>query len=358
MSDPDDASTSGPEGEGAPGGDETPSPLDLLGWYSAGPTPAAAEHPSGEGFSLASALTAASGPAARSPAALHPPPGPSSGSSRRVRPLMAAAGVAALAAVAAVVVVVQEGGAQNAGAAVAQAVNSTLSDKTAAVTWHAHMTANGQSLDFGGSGSADFTRDAMQMNLTVPGESGRIEAVYLGGTLYENIPEISQFAPGKTWISIDLASTARSLGTGSSGSLGAEGNPAAMLRLLAQQGNTVVALGSSTVDGTSVQGYSVTISAARLRSELANPDLPGWMRQALTDVTVADAHFGVFVGPHNLLRRQTTSVRETVHGTAVSVVYTLDLSGYGTPVSIVAPPPDQVLGFEQFLRQAQGALEG
>ncbi len=163
--------------------------------------------------------------------------------------------------------------------------------------------------------------------------------------------------PGKSWISIDLGSLATS-GQGS-GALGAGNNPTAMLRLLALQGNTVVSLGSSTVDGTSVQGYSVKLNPATITAQLAHANLPSWMASALTKVNIESASNKVYVDGSGLLRRYTVSMTETVasKGT-VSLDESLDFSGYGTPVNVSAPPSDQVMTFEQFLQAAQAAAAG
>ena len=124
-----------------------------------------------------------------------------------------------------------------------------------------------------------FTTEAANQQIT-------IQAVYLGGSIYENIPGIDQLVPGKSWVSIDLSSLGVSANQ-STGSLGTANNPAAMLRLLTQEGNTVVPLGSSTIDGTTVQGYSVTLNSAAIKKQLADAKLPSWMTSASVTWTSA-----------------------------------------------------------------------
>ena len=108
----------------------------------------------------------------------------------------------------------------------------------------------------------------MQLQLTA-GEAGQqiqLQLLYLAGSIYENIPGIDQLVPGKSWMSLDLSSL-DDAGSRAPSALGTGNNPTAMLRLLAQQGNTVVPFGSSTVDGVSVQGYSVTFNPAAIKAQ-------------------------------------------------------------------------------------------
>ncbi len=155
-------------------------------------------------------------------------------------------------------------------------------------------------------------------------------------------------------MSLDLSSL-QSAGAQSSSTFSAGDNPTAMLRLLAQQGNTVVPLGSSTVDGTSVQGYAVTLDPAAIKAELANAKLPSWMTAALSQVDIERTSMKVYVDASGLLRRVGFDITESASSAKVDVDESLDFSDYGAPVSVSAPPADQVASFEQFIQQAQAA---
>ena len=132
-----------------------------------------------------------------------------------------------------------------------------------------------------------------------------------------------------------------------------------MLRLLAEQGNTVVPLGPSTIDGTVVQGYSVTLNAATIEAQLAHANLPSWMSSALSQINIESVTNNVYVDGSGLLRRYSVSLTESApsKGT-ITLDESLDFSDYGAPVSVSAPPAGQVVTFEQFLQAAEAAGSG
>jgi len=264
--------------------------------------------------------------------------------------------VVALLVVGAVIVF---GGTKSASAEVIDAVNSTLGDKTAHVDVTLAIKAAGADVTGHGSGGMDFTTNALQLQLTigVDGQQVPITADYLGGVIYENIPGLGQLTPGKSWISIDLSSlssaAAKDPTTSSIGN-----NPAVMLHMLAQQGNKVVPLGPSTVDGVAVNGYSVTVNPATIAQQLKKANLPSWIEKAAVGLKVQNYSVKVFVDSSDTLRSLEVQTTATKAQTGpVSVDETLGFSDYGTPVTVTTPPADQVESFQQFL-QAESALGG
>jgi hypothetical protein len=279
----------------------------------------------------------------------------------RKRLVSCLAAVVVLAAVGSVVAVVTGG--KSAEAAVIDSVNSTMADRTADISMNlsAHVstgTATGSGTVTGtGSGAIDFSQNAMQLqiNVGVANQQIQMQTVYSDGSIYENIPGIDEIVPGKTWVSFDLSSLGASTNQSPS-SLGTGNNPAAMLHLLTQQGNKVVALGSSTVDGVSVQGYSVTLNAAAIKSKLATAKLPSWMTSALKDVNFQDTTVKVYVDGSGFLRRMALNLTETVASAGqVTADESLDFSNYGTAVNVSAPPSDQVVSLQQFVQAAEAA---
>ena len=272
---------------------------------------------------------------------------------RRVVGGLAALVVVAGAAGAAVVVT----GGKSAEAAVIDSVNSSMSDRTAHVSMNLAVTTPSATVTGSGTGGIDFSQSAMQLQLTagVAGQQIQLQALYIAGTVYEQIPDLDQSIPGKSWISLDLSSPA-SAGSQGSSTFGAGDNPTAMLHLLAQQGNTVVALGSSAIDGTPVQGYAVTLDPAVIRSELAQAKLPSWVSGALAQVNIGQTSMKVYVDGSGLLRRIGIDIAESIASSEnVSVDESLDFSDYGAAVNVSPPPSDQVASFEQFLQEAQAA---
>jgi len=275
------------------------------------------------------------------------------------RRVLAAMATLVVVAAAASAIVVASGG-KSAEAAVIDSVNSTMADKTANISLHVNVHAPSAQVTATGTGQIDFSQSAMQLQMSVGVDAQQIQmnAVYIAGSVYEQIPGIDQVVPGKSWVSIDLSSLGAAGGQSAS-SLGTGNNPAAMLRILAQQGNTVVPLGSSSIDGTSVQGYLVTLNAATIKSRLQSAKLPSWMTGALSHVNIQDTTLKVYVDGAGLLRRFDVGLTESAASAGKVVVdESLDFSNYGTPVNVSAPPPDQVVSFEQFLQAAEAAAGG
>jgi hypothetical protein len=252
------------------------------------------------------------------------------------------------------VLVATIGSTPNADAAVITAVNSAMGQKTAHVNMTSTVDLAGQTEQVTGTGGFDFAANAEQINLNVQteGQTVGLQVVSLGGTIYEEIPGLSQLAPDKSWVSLDVSSLQQTADRSAAGQLG--GNPIATLHALAQQGNTVTVLGPSVIDGTSVQGYSVTMDPAVVKQELSRADLPAWMKKAASSVTLGNASQTVYLdGAGSLVRLGSTISESAGSAGPIKVQESMDFSDYGTPVSVSTPPADQVIPFNQYLQLAK-----
>jgi hypothetical protein len=276
-------------------------------------------------------------------------------SARRGRLFLVVAMAAAAGLIAVVLAVVAPGGTRSAQAAVIASVNNAVASKTA----HTSLTLNINSgqMTGTGSGALDFTDGAMDMTMDMSSvEQGlTIRLIYLGGKIFEQLPQISQLYPGKSWLSLDLSGLSNA--SGGAGALNLGGNPAAMLRLLTQEGATVTPVGNSDVNGIPVKGYAVSIDSAFIQKQMSAANVPAWIRQAMSKVSFQDAVQTVFIDSSGKLVRDAVHMVISVpsaHQPSVTVDETLDLSDYGVPVSISAPPASQVVDFQQFLNQFAG----
>jgi hypothetical protein len=341
--------------EGSPTG-SSPGPDDIS-------LPASPPSPLSDDIALPPALPRSDGPPPvgesywqpRRPAPVPAPPAPRATRSRRGIAVAAALVVVVGAAVG---VVVFATGTNSAEAAVLDAVTSTLADKTAAV--HIDTTVHSPSIDttVSGTGDVDFTQDALDLNLTVDqgGNQIPVQTLYLGGTVYEDLPGLSQLLPGKSWLSIDLGSPGLA-NRDTPGGLSSAGNPTALLKLLETQGNTVTALGSSTVDGVSVQGYKVVLDPAAVKAEIAQDHLPAWISSVVSQLNLGAMSEDVYIDGSGMLRRFSTSVTESEASVGtISVQETLDFSDYGTSFTVSPPPASAVVDFSQFLQAAEASL--
>lgn len=237
------------------------------------------------------------------------------------------------------------------------AVSNTVASHTADVTITSSETVAGRTISFTGSGRIDFGDNAAELELSAQflGQKFSEESISVGGTVYANPPGVSTLFPGKSWMSIDFGSAATApVGSApsSASSGGIDDNPAGMLELLQQHGATVTPLGPSTVTGVPVQGYSVTFSPAQIQSLMEKAAVPAWLRSMLSAVKVSGIDDHVYVDSTGRLRLVTMAFSESVTSSQpITVNQSLQLSGYGNPVSISAPPADAVVPFQTFLRK-------
>lgn len=281
-----------------------------------------------------------------------PPPvygGPTPSPGRRPNRLVELGLSLAMVAGVAGIALIALGPGTDAGAVVTTAVTSAIGDQTATIHLAETVTADGQSVSINGSGSVDFTSAAMEAKVTgvEQGQPLDIEFVYLANSIYINIPQVTQVDGGKPWLSLDLSA----LGTSAANGVpGAGDNPTALLQTLAQQGNDVTSLGSATVDGQPVQGYSVTITPAAINNALNDSSLPDWLKAAAQQVKVQSGTVKVYVDDAGDLVQVTEGFSITAQGQTVNETTALDFSDYGTSVSITPPPADQVESFQDFLQ--------
>jgi hypothetical protein len=245
---------------------------------------------------------------------------------------------------------------KSADAAVTDAVNSALASHSADLVISGTASAAGSSVTISGTGAVDFQQNSLQMSVNIAGGPQPIteQAVYLNQVIYLNLgPDIGKILPGKSWLSLDfsqLSGSASSLGTGSPLS----SNPAAALQALRQEGNTATDLGSSTINGMIVEGYSVHMNPAAIKKELAQANLPAWMKQAAESASNADVNYKVYVASSSgNLVRMTDDLTLTEAGANITEAFTMDFVHYGTPVTVSAPPAGDVASFQSFLQAAE-----
>jgi hypothetical protein len=244
----------------------------------------------------------------------------------------------------------------SADAAVALALTSTLANKTADLTVTGNVGVGSAGVDVTGTGAVNFTQNAAELalNTSVHGNQVTENEVTVGDTIYLNLGAlVSQEVPGKSWISLDLGQLNQG---GSASPLGIGGglstnNPAAILKILGQRGNTVTGLGQSTINGTTVQGYEVEVNPADVRAEIAAAHLPSWMQQSVSTSGNLDISYKVFIGGNGTLYRLTTDLAVPVDGQSLNGVISMDFSNFGTPTTIAAPPAEQVAPYQAFLQK-------
>jgi hypothetical protein len=276
---------------------------------------------------------------------------------RRRRTVLTVGALVAGAVAAAVAVPLTTGGGQSSSGAVADAVASTLTARTADVTFNATVQAAGTTVYLTGTGQADFAGNAMSLaaGATEWGHRTTLNEIVVNGTLYLGVPGLSTVEPGKTWVSLDVSAIQGSgASTLSPGAVGTANNPVAILRTLERAGGTVQQLGASTQGGTAVTGYRVVLDGAELAAQAAKEHLPEWLRQAESTIALTGMTLTVYVATTGLLHSMDIKTSASESGTPVVADETLAFSTFGTAVTVEAPSSTTVITMQQFLQATAG----
>jgi len=181
----------------------------------------------------------------------------------------------------------------------------------------------------------------MSMNMALSGMD--ISEVLIGDTLYVKIPALSAELGGKTWAKLSLSSMG-SLGSTFQAMIDSAKNtdPTSQLQPLLASGD-VHKVGTETVDGVQTTHYAGTVDpATAFDSSQAAKNLTSaqitQLKSMLKDSGVTTETIDVWVASDGLPVREQVSATSSVGATKVD----MHMSGWGAPVSITAPPADQV----------------
>ena len=191
------------------------------------------------------------------------------------------------------------------------------------------LVKNAGAITLTGTGQADFANDAVSLAINIPAAVAElipggsaapevVNVVFSGGTVYANVPALATLV-GEPWISVALPSSATAAVPGIFNDVAsALGNVNEILSFAKAHHAKVTSLGTSMVDGTSVTGSQVSAHLKGVRvSATLWADSSNHLVQAI-------------VGATGTARR------------GLALAATVDLSGYGNPVTITVPPPSQV----------------
>ncbi|MER6689373.1 LppX_LprAFG lipoprotein [Streptomyces minutiscleroticus] len=207
-----------------------------------------------------------------------------------------------------------------------QAGSARLKLTTTAVT-------DGRSESVSGSGVIDLRNGTSEVRLGMKGEE--LEQRVVDRVLYQKPPEGSgQLPKGKSWTKVDLGKLQ------SSGAMGNTqvSNPAdslAYTRSLSEE--NVEKVGTEKIGGVRTTHYRVDVDLGKLAE--GNAEQERKLRQQLGDEVPVD----LWIDDEGLMRRQQVSL--TVKdasgqgsGRKATVKTVMNLSGFGTPVDVSAPP--------------------
>ena len=160
--------------------------------------------------------------------------------------------------------------------------------------------------------------------------------------VYVRFPFLAKTLPGgKQWIRVDLQRAGNAAGIDLSKVLGQAGaNPVDVLDLLRASGDVTKA-GSETLDGVATTHYHATVD---LEKALTTKGIPQDTVQRLLDAGApTELPVDVWIGDDDGLVRKVQSTYDVPSGgESVKTVTTVNLSDWGTTVSVDTPPSDQV----------------
>jgi len=277
---------------------------------------------------------------------------------RRRHVTLSAAAVAVVLVISLIVIGAGGPGSKSAAAEVILGARTTLAKNSVDLTLSGSLTADGQTFPVGGSGFADSSKDLESVTLTFRDENIPIQETVLsdGGNAYMQIVEnnqnqITRAIPSKQWVQVPLGASQ------STGLNASTPNILNQLQVLTQQGNTVVPLGTSTINGASVTGYQVTITKAAMAAELKRVEARGGaeakaLEQGLKVISLNPPVIKLWLNGDNLLAREEVLISETTSGVSASGDLIINFSNYGSASTITTPAAGSVASFQAFIAAA------
>jgi hypothetical protein len=192
------------------------------------------------------------------------------------------------------------------------------------------VTAAGITVDAEGDETLDAGRlRSLDLSEDVPG-AGRLRVVVVGGDTYVQLPEQLQTS-GRPWVRVTQDSkdpVVRQLAA----SLSSVADSGSLDQYTAfTEAATITGQRADQVDGESVTHYTLDVDVTRLRG-----DVPG--RQELMMAGLTTLPVDLWVDSHG--RPVKVSEQFTVQGQQVET--TVTISDFDVPVTVTAPPADQV----------------
>lgn len=212
---------------------------------------------------------------------------------------------------------------------VAKAADTTSQQRSEHMTLTATAVTGTQVVTMAGEGDFRNSPSLGRLTMVVSGpERAAMEAVVRGTTVFMTSDLFRGKLPGgKTWLAIDYAKTAKSLGV-DLGSWSSQ-SPADTLAALRASGSTVTRIGPAMIGGVATTHYSAFLDPSRAAK----------LTKAI-GVTVTYAPVDVWVDAQGLVRRVHMAYVQGGSGTLPqsSMQMTMTLSRYGEAVRVAVPP--------------------
>jgi len=199
-------------------------------------------------------------------------------------------------------------------------------------------------------GSGAVTQDGkhVRIDLSVPGVA-HVETLGIDESIYMNLDGLGiparQLPAGKHWVRIDLADIAAQAGVDldTLRQQAQDSTPTNGLEYLQGLSGEVTRVGDDTVNGAHATHYRAAIDYPNLANQV--PTLTPQARQQLTALGTLPAD--VWIDDANRIVKMQLTVDASAYGAQGHAEMTMEISRFGAPVDIQAPPPEEVIGISE-----------
>lgn len=222
----------------------------------------------------------------------------------------------------------------------AEAVTTDAQLTAQTVHVSADISASGQQATLDGdvkmgASLADYAAD---ITISAPAMGNGLRMVIVDEVLYMNLGPITQ---GK-FARIDLGDTGSAMGQLMSQMM-TSADPSASLKAMEDGVTSFRKVGAERIDGIDTTQYRVEVDTRKVLAALGMDDLAGMAGAQLPET----ASYDLWIGDDDLMRRMSFSM-----GDVMSM--TMNLTAWGDPVDISAPPPSQVSKRDPFAGMPTG----
>jgi hypothetical protein len=241
----------------------------------------------------------------------------------------------------------------------ADAASATAKAGSARLTMQMQMSGPQGSFNTHAHGVTTFSKPHlaeidMVMNVPNMGTPVSMSERMVGTTIYMRMPFLNAADPKlKPWVKVNLASMGKAAGLNLGALLNSSTNdPSSMMSYLQGASGTVKNLGQETVDGISTTHYRATVEYAKMVASMrnSNPAAARAIQQVMDKTGMRSEPVDVWIDGSGLMRQERLDVQ--IPSTSSRMTMVMDLSDFGVPVHVSAPPASQTTDLLKVLRSA------
>jgi hypothetical protein len=239
----------------------------------------------------------------------------------------------------------------------ANAASATTRAGSARLTMQMQMSGPQGAFNAHAHGVMNFSKPRqaeIDMVMNVPNMATPISMTerMVGTTIYMRMPFLNAADPKiKPWVKLDLAAMGKAAGLNLGALINSSTNdPASMMAYLRGASGKVQNLGQETVGGVNTTHYRATVEYSKMVAEMKNTDpaAASALQQAMDKTGMRSEPVDVWVDGSGLMRQERLDVQ--IPSTSSRMTMVMDLSDFGVPVHVSAPPASQTTDLLKLLR--------